>query len=257
MSKPLILVANDDGVFAKGIKSLVEAVLPLGDIVVVAPDSPQSAMGHAVTIHDPIRMREVNFPVDGVRAYSTSGTPVDCVKMAIHEVLDRKPDLLVSGINHGANHSINVIYSGTMSAAVEGAIEGIPSIGFSLLDFAQDADFTAAAHFSRIIAKEAIAKGIAKHTCLNVNVPKVSLEDIKGIKICRQAEGNWSEAFAKRQDPSGHNYYWMQGNFKNPDKAEDTDQWALDHGYVSIVPVQYDMTAYHTMADLNQWNLND
>lgn len=257
MSKPLILVANDDGIFANGIISLVEAVSKLGKVVVVAPDSPQSAMGHAVTIHDPLRIRKVDFPVEGVEAYSTSGTPVDCVKLAIYEILDRTPDLLVSGINHGANHSINVIYSGTMSAAVEGALEGIPSIGFSLLDFSAEADFTAAKHYATLITNAALKEGIEKHTCLNVNIPKIPLSKIKGIKICRQAEGNWSEAFDKRQDPSGHDYFWMRGNFKNPDKGQDTDQWALDNGYVSIVPVQYDLTAYHTIAGLNQWDLDE
>lgn len=254
MEKPTILVVNDDGIFAKGIKSLVEVMAEIGKVIVVAPDSPQSGMGHAVTIHHPLRMRKERFPVPGVEAYSTSGTPVDCVKLAIHEVLKGKPDLLVSGINHGANHSINVIYSGTMSAAVEGAVENIPSIGFSLLDHSADADFEACKSIVLKVANQVLNNGIAKHTCLNVNIPKLPEEEIKGIKVCRQAAGFWSEAFERRQDPSGNTYFWMRGKFENPDKGEDTDQWALDHGYVSLVPVQHDLTAHHAMSEINQWD---
>lgn len=255
-SRPLILVTNDDGIYAKGIRTLVEEMLPLGDVWVVAPDSPQSGMGHAVTINNILRLNEVPYEVPGVRAFSCSGTPVDCVKLAIYRVLHRKPDLLVSGINHGANNSINVIYSGTMSAAVEGAVESIPSIGFSLLDHAHDADFDACRKYVGMLAKQVLEHGVPEGTCLNVNIPKLNANEIKGVKICRQANGFWEDAFDLRQDPNGKSYYWMTGAFNNPDKGEDTDQWALDHGYVSVVPTQFDLTAHHAIGFLNQWDLN-
>ena len=251
MSRPLILVTNDDGIYAKGIRSLVEAMMPLGDIYVVAPDKPQSGMGHAVTINGLLRLEEVSY-IDGVRAFSCSGTPVDCVKLAIYQVMHRKPDLLVSGINHGANSSINVIYSGTMSAAVEGAVEGIPSLGFSLLDHSADADFSTAAKIAEIMASNVLKHGIMDGTCLNVNIPKS--HDVKGIKVCRQAKAYWEDAFDKRIDPSGKPYYWLTGEFKVFDKGEDTDEWALANGYASVVPVHYDLTAHHAIASMNTWN---
>lgn len=255
--KPLILVTNDDGVTAKGIRSLVEAVADLGEVVVVAPDSPQSGMGHAVTIGNILRIEELKSPLPGsVQTFSTTGTPVDCVKLAIYHVLKgRTPDLLVSGINHGSNSSINVIYSGTMSAAVEGAVEGIPSIGFSLLDHAADADFDAAKSIARRMANAALANRFPNSTCLNVNIPRLPETELKGIKICRQAKAFWSDAFEKRHDPSGKPYFWMTGEFNNKDKGEDTDEWALEHGYVSVVPVHYDLTAHHAMGALNEWDI--
>ncbi len=251
--KPLILVTNDDGIFAKGIRTLVEEMTALGEVWIIAPDSPQSGMGHAVTIRDILRVDEVSYDVPGVRAFACSGTPVDCVKLAIYRVLDRRPDLLVSGINHGANSSINVIYSGTMSAAVEGAIEGIPSIGYSLLDFAADANFDPGRKSITAIAKNVLAHGLPKGTCLNVNVPKLPENELNGIKICRQANGYWADAFDLRVDPNGHTYYWMTGKFENPDRGEDTDEWALAHGYVSVVPTQCDLTNHLLIGPLNQW----
>lgn len=254
-NRPLILVVNDDGIFAKGIQNLIEAVLPLGDVVVVAPDKPQSGMGHAVTINGILRINEVKLPYP-VKAYSCSGTPVDCVKLAIFKVLDRKPDLLVSGINHGSNSSINVIYSGTMSAAVEGAVEGIPSIGFSLLDHSADADFDGAKEVAFKLASQLLQDPhLPEGICLNVNIPKGRPEEIKGIKICRQAKAVWEDNFEDRHDPSGKPYYWMTGEFINHDKGEDTDEYALHHNFVSVVPVQYDLTAYHTISHLHQWAL--
>lgn len=253
--KPLILVTNDDGITAKGIKSLVEAVRPLGDILVVAPDKPQSGMGHAITIHDPLRLKKSN-QFEGIEAYTCSGTPVDCVKLAIYELLDDRPTLLVSGVNHGSNAATNILYSGTMSAAVEGAIESIPSIGFSLLDFDANADFDASIHFARKISQLVLENGIPKGTCLNVNIPKGTLEDIKGIKICRQGRAFWEDSFDKRTDPFGKNYYWLSGDFTVTDHGEDTDMWALDQNYVSIVPSQFDMTAHHMISGLNEWKLN-
>lgn len=255
-TRPLILVTNDDGIFAKGIRNLVEVMIELGDVVIVAPDSPQSGMGHAVTINNILRVNEVAYPVEGVKAYSCSGTPVDCVKLAIYEVLEKKPDLIVSGINHGANSSINVIYSGTMSAAVEGAVESIPSIGYSLLDFSEDADFIPSRPYVKMIAERVINNGIPVGTCLNVNIPKLPASEIKGVKVCRQAIGYWADAFDKRTAPGGKTYYWMTGSFTNPDKGEDTDDWALNHGYVSVVPTQFDLTDHHTIGQLNQWDLN-
>ena len=255
-TRPLILVTNDDGISAPGIRNLVESIVDLGDVVVVAPDSHQSGMGHAITISNILRMSPHDFGMPGVQAYKTTGTPVDCVKLAIYKILERKPDVLVSGINHGSNASINVIYSGTMSAAVEGALEGISSVGFSLCDFAEDADFSASRNVARTVTQKVLKHGTPTGTCLNVNIPKVAPEDLRGIKVCRQGAGHWADSFEEREAPGGRTYYWMTGNFTDVDKGEDTDEWALKHGYVSVVPVQYDMTAHHAMTELNQWDLN-
>jgi len=203
--QPLILVTNDDGITAPGIRALVEAALPLGKVVVVAPDKPQSGMGHAITLGQHLRLTKVPY-LDGVEAYACSGTPVDCVKLAVDKVFHRKPTICISGINHGANHSINVIYSGTMSAALEASIESIPSIGFSLLDLSIEADFTAATHYARIIIEHVLAdKKLDKHLCLNVNIPKVKKELIKGIKICKQSYAKYEEEYVERKDPYGKN----------------------------------------------------
>lgn len=254
--RPLILVTNDDGIQAKGIKALAESLMEIGDVVVVAPDRPMSGMGHAVTINDILHMEPGTPPAAGVKAaWQTTGTPVDCVKLAIYEILGRRPDLLVSGINHGSNASINVIYSGTMSAAVEGAVEGIPSIGFSLLNHHANADFTSCMPYVKQLAKIVLKRGLPEGTCLNVNFPDLPLDQIKGIKICRQSAGYWEDAFDKRLSPAGKQYYWMTGNFTNPDQGQDTDEWALRNGYVSVVPTQFDLTAHHAIAALNQWNL--
>src|SRR5678815_1605623 len=192
--KPVILITNDDGVSAPGIRSLEEAIKDLGKIIVVAPDKPQSGMGHAITIGSPLRLHPVNF-FEGIEAYSCTGTPVDCVKLAVDKVLHRKPDLCLSGINHGANHSINVIYSGTMSAAVEAGIESIPSIGLSLLDYSIEANFSGARHYARIIVQEVLKKTMDKHMILNVNFPAVDINLIKGIRLCRQAYAKYEEDF--------------------------------------------------------------
>lgn len=256
--RPLILVSNDDGITAPGIRALVEAVQPLGDVVIVAPDSPQSGMGHAVTISKPLRLDQIRTDIYGeLQAWQCSGTPADCVKLAVSKVLHRKPDLLVSGINHGSNSSINVIYSGTMSAAVEGAIESIPSVGFSLLDYSYDADFSYAKKVANTVAKNILTNGLPKGTLLNVNIPKLKEAESKGIKVCRQALAKWEEEFDERKDPNGRTYYWLTGKFVNYDKGEDTDEWALQNGYVSLVPVHFDLTAHESIAFINQWNLND
>ena len=241
--EPIILITNDDGITAPGIKNLTEAARTLGKVVVVAPDKAQSGMGHAITIGTPLRMDKVDL-FDGIEAWQTSGTPVDCVKLAVDKILHRKPDLCISGINHGANHSINVIYSGTMSAAMEASIESIPSIGFSLLDYRFDADFTAATFYANKIIKTVLSRKLDKHLLLNVNIPSIPKKDIKGIKICKQAYAKYKEEFDERIDPHGKKYYWLTGEFINFDTAEDTDVWALQNNYVSVVPVQFDLTNY-------------
>lgn len=239
-----ILITNDDGVYAPGIRNLVEAVKDLGRVVVVAPDKPQSGMGHAITIGFPLRMNKVNL-MEGVEAWSCSGTPVDCVKLAVDKILHRKPDICLSGINHGANHSINVIYSGTMSAALEASIESIPSVGFSLLDYSVEADFSGARKYARLIVEQLIKqKDLDKHLCLNVNIPAVDVNLIQGVKVCRQAYAKYEEEFHERNDPHGKKYYWLTGEFVNFDEGNDTDVWALKHNYVSVVPVQFDLTNY-------------
>lgn len=250
-SKPVILVTNDDGYMAPGIQNLVEAVKDLGKVVVVAPDKPQSGMGHAITIGQPLRLHKVNTFGD-IEAYACTGTPVDCVKLAVDKVLHRKPDICVSGVNHGANHSINVIYSGTMSAAVEAAIESIPSAGFSLLDFSIEADFSGARKYARMIVEKMLATKMDQHTVLNVNIPAMPANLLKGIKVCRQAYAKYEEDFIERQDPHGRMYYWLTGEFVNFDKGKDTDVWALANGYVSVVPVQFDLTHYKQKDNLQK-----
>lgn len=252
MSKPLILVSNDDGITSKGIRVLVSVMKRIGDVVVVAPDSPQSGMGHAITIGETLRLYEEDIFEDVV-AYKSSGTPADCVKLAKHYVLkDRTPDLVVSGINHGSNTSISVLYSGTMSAAIEGALEGLPSIGFSLCDYSSKADFSHVEDWVERIARQVLERGIAKGVALNVNFPPKRNEQIKGIKICRQADAKWQEEFAERYDPTGRKYFWMAGNFVNFDKGEDNDEWAIANNYISIVPCQYDLTAHHAITQINK-----
>jgi 5'-nucleotidase len=256
MKKPLILIANDDGINAPGLKVLVRLMQQLGEVVVVAPDSPQSGMGHAITIGNTLRLTETDIFKD-IKAFQCSGTPADCVKIAKRFALnDRKPDLLVSGINHGSNHSISVIYSGTMSAALEGAIEDIPSIGFSLCDYSDEADFSHTEYYVTKIAGEVLEKGLPPGVALNVNIPKKSDEPIRGIKICRQTIAKWQEEFDRRLDPNGRAYYWLTGSFVNLDKGEDIDEWAIVNNYVAVVPVSFDMTAHHAIGVINkQWDI--
>lgn len=250
--RPLILVTNDDGIQAKGIRSLIEAIAPFGDIVIVAPDKPQSGTGHAITVNEILRLnRSPLYPE--YKAYSCTGTPVDCVKLAISEVIKGKPDILVSGINHGENSASNVLYSGTMSAAVEGAMDNIPSIGFSLLDFNANANFEASKWVVQEVIERVLANEFPSNICLNVNIPQMEKDNIRGIRICRQANANWKDSFEKRLDQFGKPYFWLKGEFNRGDWGEDTDIWALDNGFVSIVPTQYDMTAYHSIGELNKW----
>ena len=251
MSKPKILITNDDGIFAKGIRSLVEVAMEFGEVTVVAPDKPQSGMGHAITINNLIRLNPSDlFPE--LDAYTCSGTPVDCVKIGIYEVLKTKPDLILSGINHGENTSTNVLYSGTMSAAVEGAMENIPSIGFSLADFHSEADFS----LSKLVVKEVLGKilslGMPPNICLNVNIPKLDIKQYKGIKVCRAAKAFWEDRFDKRVDQHGNPYYWLTGEFSHNDEGEGTDLHALKNGFASMVPIQYDMTAYNQISEVQK-----
>ncbi|MEM6892780.1 MAG: 5'/3'-nucleotidase SurE [Bacteroidota bacterium] len=257
MEKPLILVTNDDGITAPGLRALIKTMKTIGDVIVVAPDSPQSGMGHAITIDNTLYSKKVVIDQNegAPEEYSCSGTPADCVKLALQEILDRRPDICVSGINHGSNASINVIYSGTMSAAIEAGIEGVPAIGFSLCDYTWEANFEPALESIKKIVEQALAHGMPNGTVLNVNIPK-SNESPKGIRVCRQARANWKEKFDKRQSPMGKNYYWLTGEFELLDKGKDTDEWALAQGYISVVPTQFDLTAHHIIPQINNWDLN-
>ena len=255
-SKPLILITNDDSLYSKGIRSLVDAVKDLGQVVVVAPSLPQSGMGHAVTLNSPLRLHRIERFEGILASFTCSGTPVDSVKIARDIILDRKPDICLSGINHGSNSSINIIYSGTMSAAVEAAIEGIPSIGFSLCDHDLDADFSTAKEVARKLTIQMLKTPIPHPSLLNVNIPKVSLSELNGYRICRQAIAKWEEEFEERIDPRGGNYYWLTGKFVNYDQGHDTDEWALANNYVSIVPIQFDLTNYKNINFIhNDWEL--
>jgi len=256
MSKqPLILVTNDDGIDAPGLRTLISIVKLLGDIMVVAPEQSNSAMGHAVTLTTPIRLRRI-IESKEYSEYATTGTPVDCVKLALNNLLPGKPDLVVSGINHGANSSVNIIYSGTMAAAIEGALGGVTSIGFSLLDFSYNADFNPGKEFIRKIISYILSSNYEKGSCFNVNIPAVQLSEIKGIKVCRQAKGNWQECFDEREDPHNKKYYWLSGSFHNKENDTDTDLWALENNYVSIVPITLDYTKHEQISALKNLESN-
>lgn len=256
MSQPLILVTNDDGITSSGIKKVVDLMSQLGEVVVVAPNTPQSGMGHAITVGDTLRITK-NDIFGNITAYDCSGTPADCVKLAKHHVLKgRKIDLVVSGVNHGSNTSISVLYSGTMSAAIEAAIEDTPAIGFSYVDYDPNADMSHINEHMLKIAQEVLAKGIPRGIALNVNFPAKQEKPIKGIKICRQANARWEEDFDIRRDPHGQQYFWMVGNFVNHDKGVDNDEWAIANNYISIVPCQFDLTGYFAINTLNEdWDI--
>lgn len=259
MSKesPLILVTNDDGITAPGIRHLVRLMKEIGDVVVVAPDSPQSGMGHAITTENPLYCDPVELHKGETHAeYRCSGTPADCVKIAHREILNRKPDICVSGINHGSNSAINVIYSGTMSAAVEAGTAGIPAVGFSLLDHTMAADFEPSSAYVKLITKKVLENSLPKGVVLNVNVPKLPENEIKGLKVCRQAKTHWKETYEKRANPKGREYYWPRGDFISDEESKYSDEWALKHGFISVVPTQYDLTAYSAIDELNTWGIN-
>jgi len=250
MSKPLILITNDDGINSKGIKILVDIMTKIGEVLVVAPDSPQSGMGHAITVGNTLRLYKTKV-FDGITSYQCSGTPVDCVKLAKHYILEsKKPDLLVSGINHGPNTSISVVYSGTMAAALEAAIDDIPAVGFSLCDYASDADFSHVSDYVEKITRQVLEKGLPDGVALNVNIPSQKSGPIQGVKVCRQARARWREAFDERIDPYGERYFWMAGDFNYLDNGEDNDVWAIKHNYVSVVPTQFDMTSHESIQEL-------
>jgi 5'-nucleotidase len=246
----LILITNDDGITAPGIRALVEIARQFGEVVVVAPDAPQSGQSHAITMHHLLRLKKSNV-FEGIDSYECTGTPVDCVKMAKHIALKgRTIDLCLSGINHGANSSINVIYSGTMSAAMEASLEGIDSIGFSLLNNNYDADFEQGKPWIEKIIRHVLDHKLKNGNLLNVNIPKLLTHEIKGIKICHQAMGFWTEEFKEGKDPMGQPYYWLTGKFYNQDDSPDADVNALDQGFISVVPCMQDLTNYKAMKSL-------
>ena len=249
--KPLILITNDDSVKAPGIRALIDIVRPFGKVVVLAPDRPQSGTAHAVTINIPLRIELISQEED-YEEYTCNGTPADCVKLAFKVILKRRPDYLFSGINHGTNASINIIYSGTMAAVFEGAMGGVTSVGFSLDNYSMMADFKPCRNVIKTIVEKVILHGLPRGVCLNVNIPDVPESDIRGIKVCRQSEGTWLEDFDEREDPNGRKYYWMKGVFAKIGDGPDTDQWALEHHYVAVVPVQFDFTANHAFEPVQR-----
>ena len=251
MARPLILVTNDDGITAGGIAALVEVAKEFGDVLVVAPDSPQSAQGHAITISVPVFVRESDALGEDIEAYECSGTPVDCVKLAKSVLLNgRTPDLCLSGINHGSNAAINILYSGTLSAAMEASLEGIPSIGFSFLNYRADADFGVCLPYVRRLVEFVLTNGMAEGSLYNVNIPDLPAGEIRGLKVCRQAEARWVEEYVRAEDPRGRPYYWLTGRFVNEDARTDTDAYALEHGYVSLVPSLHDLTNTQALRGL-------
>ena len=253
MGKPLILITNDDGIFAAGIRKLISIAKEIGDVVVVAPDKPQSGMSHAITVTSPLRLKTI-AEEEHYKEYSCNGTPVDAVKLGEQIVIKGKPDLVISGINHGSNASVNIIYSGTMAAVLEATIDGIPAIGFSLLNYSKDADFSAVDDYIRTIILNVLKNGLPESVCLNVNIPSVKKEMIRGIKVCRQARGRWEEEFDARTDPHNREYYWLTGVFKNGDSDPDTDSYALANNYISVVPVHYDFTAHKQIENISNWS---
>ncbi|MCX6269704.1 MAG: 5'/3'-nucleotidase SurE [Bacteroidetes bacterium] len=254
--KPLILVTNDDGIHAAGLRALIDVVRELGDVVVVAPDKPQSGMSHAVTTSSPLRIRKIHEE-PGYSEYSCNGTPADSVKLGENIVIKGKADLVVSGINHGSNSGINLFYSGTMAAAIEAAMGGVNAIGFSLLDYSLQADFESGKPYIRKIISRVLSEGLPLNTCLNVNIPSLPFQELKGIKVCRMGKGFWDEEMEERTDPHNHPYYWLAGNFVSRDIQTDTDEWALANHYVSVVPIQLDLTAYSLLEPLKHLENHD
>lgn len=252
---PTILITNDDGIHAPGLRALIGVMREIGHVTVVAPDQPMSGVGHAITVRHPLRLRLIANE-DGYGEYSCNGTPVDCVKLGEQVVLKAKPDLLVSGINHGSNASINIVYSGTMAAVLESSIGGVPSIGFSLLDYSHQADFSECIPFVRLIAGKVLSHGLPDGVCLNVNIPAVNGQAIRGVKVCRQGRSRWIEEFDTRTDPHKRDYHWLTGYFEKLEENEDTDQWALENNYISVVPVHFDLTAHYALTTLQKWNFD-
>ena len=254
-AKPVIFVTNDDGISAAGIRTLIEVMRGIGRVIVVAPDKPQSGTAHAITINVPLRLKTITKEPD-YEEYSCNGTPSDCVKLGFKVILRGRPDILVSGINHGSNASINIIYSGTMAAVFEGAMAGVRSIGFSLLNYSPDADFNPARKYVKMITERVLSQSLPEGVCLNVNIPAVPEDEIRGLRVCRQANGTWQEDFDERIDPVGRNYYWLKGIFLKIDNGEDTDEWGLENNWISVVPVQFDFTAHDSIPLLKSWETN-
>ncbi len=248
-------MTNDDGIHASGLRTLIKIMRSLGSVVVVAPNQPMSGTGHAITVRHPLRLQPI-VKTRGYKEFSCNGTPVDCVKLGEQVVLKHKPDLMVSGINHGSNASINIIYSGTMASVLESAIGGVPSIGFSLLDYSSKADFSNTEKYVKIITEKVLENGLPDGVCLNVNIPAVNGKEIRGMKICRQGRSRWVEEFDSRKDPHNREYHWLTGFFEKLENSEDTDQWALENNFVSIVPVHYDFTAHYALSTIQQWGFD-
>jgi len=253
IKRPLLLISNDDGFQAKGINSLVEMLKDIADIIVCAPDDARSGYSRAFSAGIPLRL-ELRHKEDGVEVWSCNGTPVDCVKMALANICQRRPDMVIGGINHGDNASVNTHYSGTMGVTIEGCLKYIPSLAFSLCDYAPDADFEPLRPYIREITQRVLAEGLPKGVCLNVNFPLV--EAYKGVKVCRMAFGTWFNETIKEHHPRGYDYWWMVGHYRNDEpESEDTDNWALSHGYIAITPTTIDVTAYQAMEKIKSWNL--
>lgn len=253
MKLPKILVTNDDGIYSPGIAALNEAMSEIGETYVVAPDSEKSAVGHAITLSDPLRVIEIEKN-GSFFGWAVNGTPADCVKLGVKALLDFTPDLVVSGINQGSNTATNVIYSGTVSAATEGAIMGIPSVAFSLTSFTMK-NFSPSAAVAKVIAKSVLENGLREETLLSVNIPPCSMEEIKGIRITRQGKGRYEESFEKRVDPTNRTYYWLGGTKLILDSDEDIDEVAIMSGYVSVTPLHFDLTSQDLIPSLRDWNL--
>ena len=249
--KPYILVTNDDGIHAKGLRELIDVMQLFGEVVVIAPEYPQSGKSAAITVDNPLRATPVKDGLEGIEMYKCNGTPVDCVKLGFNELLGRRPGFVVSGINHGANSSISVIYSGTVGAAIEGSLHSVPSVAFSLSDYNPDAEFKYAKIYCAKVFQAVLEKGLPEFVCLNVNIPKGRPD---GIEVVRQAKGKWMEEFEKRTDPHSRDYFWLSGYFNSfEDGAGDCDIAALDNNIVSVVPVNVDMTCYKALGLLKKW----
>jgi 5'-nucleotidase len=246
----LILLTNDDGLYAGGLRTLLSVMEEFGKVILISTVESMSGMSQALTVKTPLRVKLLEEN-ERHRIYACNGTPTDSVKLAINQLVERIPDWVVSGINHGSNASVSVLYSGTMAAAIEGCLYGISSVGFSLNNFSPTADFSACRKYIRIVMKKLASEPLPAGICLNVNIPATSKKEIKGIKICRQSKGNWREEFEKRKDPMGKTYYWLTGIFQNHEpESQDTDEWAIANNFVSVVPVTVDMTAHGFINDL-------
>lgn len=248
------MIANDDGYRAKGFHKLIALMRNIGEVVAISTEKPMSGQSHSITNNDPLRVYQADSDMD-YKLYVCSGRPVDCVKIGYRFTDGRMPDLMVSGINHGSNASANVMYSGTMGAALEACLDGVPAIGFSVLDFSSKAEFDHVDGFVDAIARKVLSNGLPQGTCLNVNIPKKSENPIRGVKICRQAKGHWNQVFEHRIDPFGRDYYWLTGEFVEEDMSEGTDVCALKNNYISIVPTMCDMTDNASVQLLKEWKL--